>query len=116
MDYGKEVAAILAVIILVGIVAVVSTEGGNTAKTNKQSAVVDKTVPKEAITRCVNLCKDMSKVIRLNSGRCLSPDIDGYSCAVIVNEEGHCVRSLRGSKEIDLDRNCKLVGVVKWEG
>lgn len=115
MDYGKTVAIILAVIVVMAVLVASNMSESKRAKIGKQKTTLEENIPKTAITRCINLCKDVSKAIQLNSGRCLSPDIDGYSCAVIVNKEGHCVRFFRGSKEIDLNSNCEFVGVMVWK-
>jgi len=120
MKYSEKAAVVLAIVLAVGVIvtlaSIYQTHNGSKAFKMKNVDVVEKNVPRDTIQRCVDLCKDASKVVKLSRGRCISPDLNGFGCAVIENNNGHCVRFYRGTPEIVLDENCVYVGVIQWKG
>ncbi len=82
----------------------------------KNMGVTEKNAPSAVINRCIGICKDVSNLVDFRNGHCLSPDLNGFGCAIIKNNSGHCARFYRGTPEIVLDENCSYVGVIQWKG
>lgn len=67
--------------------------------------------------RCVKICEASRDVgFDLNKGLCLDSNLDGYACAVVVADKGHCRVYYNGVEEIVLNEKCEFVGVFKYEG
>ena len=68
------------------------------------------------ISSCQSDCKAMGAAgVNLASGVCIYPNpaaADGYVCAVVVKNKGHCDAYYKGVPEIVLDPSCNYVGVA----
>ncbi len=112
--YGGTIVvfAILAVVIF-GYATGKIAGAGTTEKSSITSMGKGSTsISKSIVERCISLCKDTMSVDNYaKNGACLSPDLNGYGCAVVVNAKGHCIRSFIGTPEIVLNNRCEYVGV-----
>ena len=69
------------------------------------------------ISRCHDVCTATVSVgINVSSGICLDNDINGYACAVVVHDSGHCPAYLRGAPELVFDTKCNYVGTYRAKG
>jgi len=69
------------------------------------------------VERCIRICKDLHDInVDLSSGRCLSNNLSGYSCAVVSGGLGHCPSYRAGGVEIVLNSRCEFVGVYAQAG
>jgi len=69
------------------------------------------------ISRCHDICTATVSVgINVSSGICLNNDINGYACAVVVHDSGHCPSYSAGSPELIFDTNCNYVGTYRAKG
>ncbi len=69
------------------------------------------------VERCIRICKGLHDInVDLSSGRCLSNNLSGYSCAVVSGGLGHCPSYRAGGVEIVLNSRCEFVGVYAQAG
>ena len=72
---------------------------------------------KAYVSRCHDICVATTSVgINVSSGICLNNDLNGYACAVVVGDSGHCPAYSRGAPELVFDASCKYVGVYRKGG
>jgi len=75
------------------------------------------TTPDAEINRCVEICSVLRSAGRdLSEGLCLDARLNGYSCAVVVNDAGHCPPYYSGTPEIVLSPECSFVDVFRYSG
>lgn len=88
-----------------------------TEKAVVSSNAGDETSHNPLIERCMEICRSSKAVgMDLSKGLCLRNNLEGYSCAVVVSDGGHCLTYFKGADEIVLDENCGFVGIYKKEG
>jgi hypothetical protein len=69
------------------------------------------------ISKCQNICAASKSVgMNLSHGLCLNNDLNGYACAVVVHDSGHCPAYYHGSPELVFDVSCKYVGTYSIGG
>ena len=67
--------------------------------------------------QCIKICNATVAVgIDINDGICLNNNINGYACAVVVADKGHCPAYYKGAGEIVLNENCEFVGLYRYGG
>ncbi len=83
-------------------------------------ASADSNVSKQLVDRCISSCKNMKSVgVNFASGGgCIYPTpsvLNGYVCAVVVKDMGHCDAYYKGAPEIVLDPACEYKGVYHYK-
>lgn len=69
------------------------------------------------VSRCVSICKaTVAAGISTDNGMCIHNDINGFACAVVVEDKGHCPSYYSGGLEIVLDPGCGYVNVYRYTG
>ncbi len=76
---------------------------------------IDKNAQAEAVQRCESLCR-ARQLAGISGAGCISANIDGYACAIVDGNAGHCLGFYRGTPEIALDKNCNVLGVFEGAG
>lgn len=114
---GKQYIVALLLVVAVAVVAYFWFSSAADS-TRVVSGVKETTAPvtesSPVTQQCVEICSATVAVgIDINDGLCLNNDINGYACAVIVADSGHCPAYYRGASEIVLNENCEFVGVYK---
>lgn len=66
------------------------------------------------VSRCHDICTATASVgINVSDGICLNNDLNGYACAVVVHDSGHCPSYFKGAPEIVFDTKCSYVGLYR---
>ncbi|GEM_PF-5673997 len=77
----------------------------------------DLNVNNPIVSKCREICAaTKSAGVPFTGGLCLDDDLNGYACAVVVNDSGHCPSYSKGAPEIVLNAECGYIGVYRYSG